>query len=310
MTRTYIGVDVSKRWIDVFDPASGRSRVAMESKALRAFVRSLADRDVIVTLEASGGYETPLVLALEAAGAAYARVNPARARHFARSIGQAAKTDRVDARMLAEMGARLELDPTEPLAPARRALKALAARRRQLVEMRKQEDTRLHQAPDHLVARSIRRMIVSLNRQIAWVEKEVAARIAQDREIAADIARLQQAPGIGPVVATTLIAELPELGQLSRRQIAALAGLAPVARESGQRDPTRKIGGGRPTPRAMLYLAALQASRFSQPFKTFRARLEARGRTPKQAIIAVARKLLTVLNAMLRDNVDYRSSPA
>jgi transposase len=310
MTRTYIGVDVSKRWIDVFDPAAGRGRVAVESKALRAFASKLADRDVIVTLEASGGYETPLVLALETAGVAYARVNPARARHFARSIGQAAKTDRIDARMLAEMGARLEPDPTEPLSPARRALKALAARRRQLEEMRKQEETRLHQAPDRLAVRSIRRMIASLNTQIAWVEKEMAARIAEDREIATDIARLQQAPGVGPVVAATLIAELPELGRLSRRQIAALAGLAPVARESGQRDPTRKIGGGRPTPRAMLYLAALQASRFSAPFMAFRARLEARGRTPKQAIIAVARKLLTVLNAMLRDKVDYRASSA
>ncbi len=116
MTRTYIGVDVAKRWIDVFDPAAGRCRVAMEGKELRAFARNLAQRDVIVTLEASGGYETPLVLALEAAGAAYARVNPARARHFARSIGQAARTDRIDARMLAEMGARLEPEPTEPLA--------------------------------------------------------------------------------------------------------------------------------------------------------------------------------------------------
>ncbi|MFO7855873.1 MAG: transposase [Paracoccaceae bacterium] len=225
-TRTYLGADVSKRRIDVSGQAFWRCRVAVESKALRAFARSLAHRDAVVTLEATGGYETPLVPASEAAVAAYARVNPARARHFARSIGQAAKTDRIDARMLAELGARLEPKPTEP-APARRALKAPAAHRPQRVEIRKREDTRLHQARDRLAPRSIRRMIAGLSAQIAWVEQEMAARIADDREIAADIARLQQAQGVGLVVAATLIAGVPELGRLNR-QVAAPAGLARV----------------------------------------------------------------------------------
>lgn len=300
-----IGVDVSKGWIDVHHPQTGPARLVSDPKTLRAFARRAAREGRLVVFEASGGVDAPLRAALEAAGAPFARVNPARARDFARAIGRLAKTDRVDAAMLARMGDALRLQSDAPPSPARRALSALAARRRQLVEMRKQERTRLAQTAPGELRRWITRHVASLGAQIALVEKRLAAATAADTEAAATLRRLQTAPGVGPVVAWTLMAEMPELGRLDRRRIAALAGLAPVARESGLRSPRRRIAGGRPVIRALLYLAGLQASRRDPGFAAFRARLEAAGKRPKQAIVAVARKLLTVLNAMLRDDRDY-----
>ncbi len=305
MTRFVIGVDVAKDWIDVAEPDLPSRRIPAEPKALRAFARAAAKAGALVVFEACGGYDAPLRAALEAAGAAHARVNPARARAFARAMGLAAKTDRIDAAMLAEMGRRLDLAPAGPPEPARRALQALAARRRQLVEMRKQERTRLQQAAAAIVRADIAASIRGLDRRIARFEAEIAALIAADPALAATARRLQTAPGIGPTVAATLLAEAAELGKLDRREIAALAGLAPVANDSGRRRGPRTIRGGRPVLRAMLYLAALQASRYAPRFKAFRDRLEAAGKTAKQAIIATARKLLVVLNAMERSARDF-----
>jgi transposase len=163
-----------------------------------------------VVFEASGGYDRPLAAALEEAGVSYARVDPGKARQFARATGRRAKTDRLDAGVLAEMGARLELASTEPLPPARRALKALAARRRQLVAMRKAESTRLHQAPDDVCRGSIERLTM-IAAEVNAIEAEVATLIGAEPELGDIIRRLRTAPGVGPVVAATLVAELPEL---------------------------------------------------------------------------------------------------
>ena len=163
--------------------------------------------------------------------------------------------------MLAELGARLRPAPTQPLAAARRALQAQATRRRQLVEMRKQEATRLHQTADRQARADITSLIAVLDRRIAKVEAQMAALVEADPEMRAVDRRLQSAPGVGPIVAATLLAEMPELGQLDRRRIAALGGLAPIARDSGKRIGPRRVGGGRPVVRTILYLAALQASR-------------------------------------------------
>ena len=203
------------------------------------------------------------------------------------------------------MGARLRPAPTEPTPQARRALQAQAARRLQLVEMRKQEATRLQQTADARACADIRSHIAFLGRRIARFDARIAKLVTEDAAFARTERRLRTAPGIGPVVAATLNAELPELGHLDRRRIAALAGLAPVARDSGKRTRSRAIAGGRPVVRRMLYLAALQASRHHPRFKAFRARLEEQGKSAKQAIIAVARKLLTILNAMIRDEADF-----
>jgi transposase len=225
-------------------------------------------------------------------------------------MGAIGKTDRVDARMLSELGARLTPAQTPPLPPTRRALQAQATRRRQLVEMRKQEATRLQQTADPDARADIRSVVALLDRRIAKIEARMTSLVAADPELAAIDRRLRTAPGVGPIVAATLIVELPELGQLDRRSIAALAGLALVARDSGRRSGPRSIGGGGPIVRTILYLAALQASRRSAPFSRFRDHLQAAGKSAKAAIIATARKLLVTLNAMLAAGSDYRAEPA
>ena len=215
------------------------------------------------------------------------------------------KTDRVDARMLALMGERLEPAPTVPVPAARRALQAQATRRLQLVAMRQQEMTRLKQTADAGARADISSHIVLLKGRIARIEAHIATLVTEDEAFARIEQRLRTAPGIGPVVAAILVAELPELGSLKRRPIAALVGLAPVARDSGKRNPPRSIAGGRPVLRRMLYLAALQASRRHPRFIAFRAHLESQGKAPKVAIIAVAHKLLTIINAMIRNQTDF-----
>jgi transposase len=310
MAEVFIGVDVSMDWVDIWEPERGHERVANTPKKLAKPARRWAREGATVVFEASGGYDRPLRTALDEAGAAHARVNPGRARDFAKAMGLLGKSDRVDARMLAEMGARLPLRRTEPLTPARRALQALAARRRQLVGMRKQEACRLAQADHPFARRSCKRFIALYDRDIARVEAEMAARVANEPEFAETERRLRTAPGVGPVVAATLIAEMPELGTLDRRAAAALVGIAPIARDSGRRSPAREIGGGRPVLRSALYIAGLAASRRHPRFKAFRDQLEERGKSRKAAIIATARKLLTCLNAMIRDAHDFDTASA
>lgn len=313
MSQVSIGVDVAKDWIDV-QPRRGKpERIAMRPDALDAFAAAAAAGGAFVVFEACGAYDRPLAAALEAAAVPHARVDPAAARQFARATGRRAKTDRIDAGVLAEMGARLELRLAEPLSPARRALKALAARRRQLVAMRKAERTRRSQAaadPGDFAAASIGRAIRFLDGEIKETDAAIARLVAADPELAARARRLRTAPGIGPVIAATLLAELPELGRRDRRKIASIAGLAPMADESGLRHGVRVVAGGRPLLRSLLYMAAQQASRRDPGFAAFRARLEAAGKRPKQAILAVARKLLVALNAMFRSETDFATAPA
>jgi transposase len=206
--------------------------------------------------------------------------------------------------MLSELDTRLTPARTAPLPPARRALQAQATRRRQLVEMRKQEATRVQQAADQEARAEIKGVIALLEHRIANVEARMTDLVNADPELAAIDLRLRTAPGVGPIVATKLIAKMPQLGQLDRRGTAALVGLAPIARDSGRRSGPRSIGGGRPVVRTILYLAALQAPRRAAPLIHFRERLEAAG---KSAIIATARKLAVTLNAMVTSGADYRS---
>lgn len=306
MQEVFVGVDVAKDWLDTHHPTHGARRIGNTPSGLRAFVAACAKEGAWVVFEASGGYDHLLRATLEAARIRFSRVNPRQARDFARAMGVIGKTDRVDARMLSELGARLRPPPTEPLAAARRALQAQATRRRQLVELRKQEATRLQQTADATARADIRSLIAVLERRIAKVDQQMAALIAADPELNGVDLRLKTVPGIGPVVAATLIAELPELGHLDRRRIAALAGLAPIARDSGKRSGRRIIGGGRPVVRTLLYIAALHASRRCPVFMAFRSRLIAAGKPVKAAITATARKLLSVVNAMLANGVDYR----
>lgn len=299
-----IGVDVSKDWIDCHRLSTGeKQRVSTAPAMLRRFAAKASS--ALVVFEASGGYERPLAKALDTAGVAYARVNPHRAREFARASGRLAKTDKVDAAVLAEMGRALAPRPTPPAEPAGARLAALVARRDALVGMRQAEAQRRGQAQDPFLRRQIDAMLRMLARQIDRLEAEIAAHLEDQPALAAKAARLESVPGIGPVVATSLLARLPELGRLGRRAIASLAGLAPHACDSGTLRGRRRVWGGRAEVRRILYLAAFIASRYDPRLKAFRARLQAAGKPFKLAIIACARKLVTILNAMLRDGTDY-----
>lgn len=305
MPEVVIGVDVSKRWIDVSVGGAKARRLEMETEVLAALAVQARQQGALVVFEATGSYDAPLREALEAAGASYVRVNPAQARAFAQGCGTSCKTDAVDARALAEMGKRLDLAPTVPLPPARRALKALAARRRQLVDTRKQELARCDAGNDAIARASLDAHLDWLNAEIARIEAALREAIRADRDLAAAERLLRTAPGVGPVVAAALLSQQPELGQADRRSQAALAGLAPLARDSGQRRGTRAISGGRPELRALLYLAALTAIRCDPEFAATHARFMAAGKAFKQSIIACAHKLLRRLNAMLKSGKPY-----
>jgi len=299
-----IGVDIAKDWIDTYNSATKRhQQVKTDSKDLAAFAKTCGD--ALVVMEASGNYERPLMLALEAAGISYTRVNPRQAREFAKCTGLLAKTDRVDAKMLAHMGQALELAPDRPMDHARLRLSALVARREDLVEQLKQEQNRLGQATETFVRSDISSLITVIKRRIKKMETETATHLKAHEQLAELDERLRSAPGIGPVTSASLIARLPELGQINRRAIAKLAGLAPQACDSGKMTGKRRIWGGRAEVRRSLYLAAFIASRYDPELKAFRAKLQDQGKPFKVAIIATARKLLIQLNPIVRERRNY-----
>ncbi|WP_028146478.1 MULTISPECIES: IS110 family transposase [Bradyrhizobium] len=300
-----VGIDVSKQYLDIFDEGLGvPERIANATQA----ITQIAARwrcDVLVVFEATGVYDLELREALSEAGIRFARINPARARDFARASGQLAKTDPIDARMLAAF-ARAMQPATEPTAnPARNALAGLAKRRDQLVRMRAQEKNRRSETDDRAMAERIGRLIEVLDGEIAEIEADIRGLIKAEREIADDARLMRSLPSVGPVACMQLIAKMPELGHVGAKQIAALAGLAPFNVDSGAFRGKRKIAGGRKRVRDALYMAALNAVRRADPFKAFYARLRRAGKPAKLALIAVARKLLTVLNAMMRDRKPY-----
>lgn len=306
MHQLYLGVDVSKDRLDVFPPQRGVSQIDNAASTIRTFVRYAQREGLWVVFEATGGYDRALREALEAADVPFSRLNPRQARDFARASGLLAKTDRVDARMLAEFGRRMQ-PPRTPATPEIRAqLQALATRRRQLVEVRKEEMTRLAQTADPVARADIRAMVTILGRHIRDFDARIMALIARDPKLTEVSCRMQSVPGVGPIVAATLIAELPELGRLCRRRIAALAGLAPIAQDSGKLRGRRCIRGGRANVRSMLYIAALHASRHTQTFRAFRSRLTAAGKPIKLVLTATAHKLLTILNAMIKTEKDFQ----
>ena len=300
---TVIGIDVAKEHLDVHvRPTDEARRVTYDDAGVASLVTRLhALGPRIVVLEATGGYEVPLAATLTSAGVPVAVVNPRQIRAYARAVGQLAKTDRLDARVIA-LFAEAVRPAARPVPDEQaRALGELIARRRQLVDMLVAEQNRRQLVRDRRLQRHV-------DAHIAWLE-EALRRLDHDlttlirttpawRE-ADDL--LRSVPGIGPVTACTLIADLPELGRLDRRRIAALAGLAPFARESGAFRGRRMITGGRPHVRRVLYMATLAAIRFNPAIREFHQRLVGAGRPGKVAVTAAMRKLLTILNAMLRD---------
>jgi transposase len=312
MPAHFIGVDVSKAALDVHvRPAGATLRVPNTAAGVRkvaALCTRLAPERIVA--DATRGLERLLVDALHAAGLPVAVAGPDRVRHFARALGVRAKTDRVDAAVLAHYAERVRPDVRPGPTPDARALAALAARRRQLTAMLVAEKNRLRAATAALRA-DLRLHVRWLERRVARLDARIAAAIAADPDRAAAGARLHTVPGVGPVVAHTLAAELPELGRLGRRQVAALVGLAPFPRDSGILRGTRAIWGGRAVVRTVLYLAAMSGVRCNPTLRAFYTRLVAAGKPRKAALTAVAHKLLTILNTMARAGTTWAPpSPA
>jgi len=321
MEAIYVGIDVSKEWLDVgVWPGAQSWRVRNHASAVAELVERLrAANPRAVVLEASGGLETLAASELHAAGLAVAVVNPRQVREFARSLGRMGKTDRLDAVVLAQFAqsshSNGRLAPMRLADEAEAELKALVVRRRQLIGMLVAESNRRERAPK-VVRKSIVQSIKGLKRALAEVEEQIKAALSSAPAQNAKARLLEAVPGVGPQLTVTLIAELPELGQLGRRQIASLVGVAPHPHESGKYKGRRMIWGGRAQVRTMLYMAALSAVRHNPPLREHYQALLARGKAKKLALVACMRKLLVILNAIARDaspfnplhNLDFQHS--
>lgn len=306
-----VGIDVSKHHLDwTFGEDSPVERLPNTPAGIRHLLeRARRLAPALLVVESTGGYERPLVIALQETGLPVVLVNPWRVRRFGEGLGTLAKTDPIDARLLALYGERAK-PPRRPLpGPSDRRMADLVARRRQLLEMVVAEKNRLEVAPAWL-RRDIASLLAVLERRVTRLDAKVDAAIAEDPEQHETSEILQSAPSVGPGVARALIADLPELGALSRRQIASLVGLAPYARDSGRKSGIRKIRAGRRGPRTALYLAAMNGARFNPVLRDLYQRLRKAGKPAKVAFVALARKLLTILNAMVRDRTTWREATA
>jgi transposase len=310
-----VGVDVAKaELVVVVRPSGETSTAANDERGVRALVERLAGlAPELIVLEATGGYETLCVAALAAAGLPVVVVNPRQVRDFAKATGQLAKTDRIDAGVLALFAERIRPAVRVVPGPEARALEALLTRRRQLLEMRQAEANRLGLAlgrRQRPVRQSLKKHIAYLDRELATTESDLDALVRQSPAWRERDDLLQSVPGIGPVVARTLLAELPELGHLNRRQVAKLVGVAPLNRDSGPWRGRRFVHGGRSTVRAALYMAALVATRHNAVIRACYRRLVALGKPKKVALVACMRKLLTILNQMLRTGRPWAPQPS
>lgn len=297
-----IGIDVSKGYLDVaVRPSGERFRFTNDEEGIGALRKMLTERHPErIVLEPTGGYESGVVQALATAKLPAVVVNARQVRDFAKAMGRLAKTDRIDADVLAHFGEALKPEIRALPDEAQRELEALVNRRRQLVDIRSAEAKRKHTAP-LVVHPSIDGLIEFLDRQIDDVDKDLHRLIRSTPAWREADDLLQSVPGVGPVLSSTLTALVPELGKLNRRQIAALVGVAPYNNDSGKGERTRRTWGGRASVRAVLYMAAAVACRFNSAVRAFHDRLAASGKPAKLVLVACMRKLLTILNALARD---------
>ena len=305
----FMGIDVGKAWLDVAQHTSEDVRRFANNEAgiaeLLTHVQPLKPR--LVVLEATGGFEFPAAAALAAATVPVVIANPRQTRAFAKSTGQLAKTDTIDALGLALFAARVRPEVRELPSEEARALEAIVARRRQIIEMITAEKNRLGFALKP-VQKGIQKHIRWLERQLHDVDQDLDSMIRNSPLWAAKSDLLQTVPGVGPNLSRTLIAELPELGRLSHRQIASLVGVAPISRDSGKMRGKRMIWGGRAPVRSALYLSVWSAAKWNPVSRLCHDRHRAKGKPPKVAQVACMRKLLTILNAMVRDGQTWDPS--
>lgn len=310
MESEWVGIDVGKRGLDANRYGSAEvPDFTNDKKGRQKLVRWVKELgEVKVVLEATGGYEQPVVRALWNAGIAVSVVNPVRIREFAKSQGILAKTDKIDACLIAHFG-QVSQPISTPLQTEEEAyLSACVERRRQLILIATTEKNRLSTCPECMQA-EIKEHIAFMEARIQSLEEEMHLLIQQDDEKQARAAQIDSMPGVGPVTATTIVAELPELGELTRQKIAALVGVAPFNKDSGKKRGKRKTKGGRATLRRVLYMAALSASKWNPVIRAFYQNLINRGKEKKVALVACMRKMICILNAMVRKGETWRSLP-
>jgi transposase len=302
----YAGIDVAKDKLDVADSAAAGARVdtlAYDDAGVRAVVdRMLRLRPALIAVESTGGLERRLVAALLDAGLSVAVANPRHVRQFAAGMRLLAKTDAIDARVLVSYARHAQPRVARRRPENQAELDALVGRRRQLLSTRTEESNRLGATDAKLARRSIQAVVRTLDREVAKLDKAIAKIIADDAGLSGKDELLRSVPGVGKVVSATLLAEMPELGELNRKRIGALAGVAPYNHDSGKLKGRRAIFGGRPSVRGVLYMAAVTARRCNPAIRALADRLTAAGKPFKLMIVACMRKLLTILNAMVKTN--------
>lgn len=306
---SFVGIDVSKSKFDVVIlPEGTRLTCTYDPEGIEKFLAQLPKHDCVVVLEATGGYERRLAAELVEAGHPTAIVNPRQVRDFARGIGVLAKNDRLDARVLATYAQHSKLRLVEKRSEKQQELTALVVRRRQLLALQIAESNRLEQTAIKLAAKSIRHVLDLLRKELKKLDAEIARLIAADDDWRNKSELLQTVPGVGPATSASLVAELPELGKLNRQRIASLVGLAPFSRDSGRFRGQRSIWGGRGSVRSALYMAAFNAKRCNPVIRAFAQRLEEAGKRRKVVLTACMRKLLVILNTMVRNQTTWKTT--
>jgi len=307
--QNFVGIDVSKNSLEIAFYGEAKSwQIANTTNEMFKLADELTARQpALIVLEASGGYETQAVSILGQAGLPVALINPVRSRNFARSIGQLAKTDRIDAHVLAHFAQAIRPQVRKATSEQDEHLAALLTRRKQVINMLIAEKNRLHSARAQVQMR-IREHLAWLKAELDDLEQELELLLANNQVWQEKKAVLESTPGVGSVTAFTLLAHLPELGSLSGKEIAALVGVAPFSQDSGKWQGKRFIKGGRPAVRTALYMAALSASRFNPVIRSFYQSLVERGKPKKVALTACMRKLLVIINAMTRDQRAWKFS--
>ena len=307
MDSIFIGIDVSKDRLDVATP-DGVVAFDNSPDGHRTLTQRLAAWSLeAIVVEATGGYERAVVAELAAAGLPVVVVNPRQVRDFARATGRLAKTDRIDAQVLAAFGQAVRPERRPLPDEKQRELQQQLARRRQLVEMLTAENNRLLQATDKLVCKTIKAVCTTLRKQLAGLDGQLQRLIEQTPAWRAKDNLLRSVPGVGPQTSLAILAELPELGTCSRQEIAALVGVAPINRDSGKYRGVRTTWGGRASVRSALYMATLSATRFNPVIRVYYQHLQTLGKRKKVALVACMRKLLCMLNAILRDQKPWRN---
>ena len=307
--RNCIGIDIAKKQFDMHLLKQKKDmQLSNDAEGINKCVQLCREsKPELIVMEATGGYERLLACHLQAEGFAVAVVNPRRIRDFAKATGQIAKTDKLDARIIAQYADTLEPLPQERIDDNSRKLKALVARRKQLLEMRVAESNRKEHAIDKEVKRSIEAIVKAIESQISKIDGQIDDWIQKMPEFKQRSEKLQSVPGIGPTTAHMLVTELPELGMLNRRQIASLVGVAPINRDSGTFRGKRMTGGGRRDVRSRLFMPTLVAVRHNPVLKRYYLRLvEKEGKCKMVAVVASMRKLLCIMNTMLKNNQKWQ----